>query len=160
MPRSEEARENGSIIAFDPNYRPRLWPDAATAKAAIEAALAVTDIALPTFPDEQMLYGDNEPQATATRLAKAGVREIVVKNGEKPCLVVSEGTSATVAALQVKAVDTTGAGNSFNGGYLAARLAALRRRKQPRKAHKVAAAVVQVRGALAPFEVLRAAFAG
>lgn len=153
------ARKNGSIVAFDPNYRPRLWSDAAVAKASIEAALAVTDIALPTFPDEQMLCGDQNPEATVARLAEAGIGEIVVKNGELPCLVSLEGISASVAALQVDAVDTTGAGDSFNGGYLAARLAGFSPADAAAKAHKVAAAVVQVRGALAPFEVLKAAFA-
>ena len=49
---------HGSLIAFDPNYRPRLWRDAEAARAAIAEALAVTDIALPTFPDEQTLFGD------------------------------------------------------------------------------------------------------
>ena len=48
----------GSLIAFDPNYRPRLWPRREDAHAAIVEALAVTDIALPTFPDEQVLFGD------------------------------------------------------------------------------------------------------
>ena len=52
-------------------------------------------------------------------------------------------------------VDTTGAGDSFNGAYLAARLAGVAPAEAARKAHAVAAAVVQVRGALAPFEVLR-----
>ena len=68
------ARANGSTIAFDPNYRPRLWSDAATAKAAIAAAISVTDIALPTFPDEQALYGDTDP-AGYSRQARRERRE-------------------------------------------------------------------------------------
>jgi 2-dehydro-3-deoxygluconokinase len=55
-------------------------------------------------------------------------------------------------------VDTTGAGDSFNGGYLAARITGHAPADAARRAHKVAAAVVQVRGALAPFETLRTAF--
>ncbi|MER8439055.1 sugar kinase, partial [Mesorhizobium sp. M1393] len=63
-----KARAAGSLVAFDPNYRPRLWHRREEAQAAILDALAVTDIALPTFPDEQMLFGDAAPQATAERL--------------------------------------------------------------------------------------------
>lgn len=153
------ARKAGGLVAFDPNYRPRLWPSPDAARAAIDAALSVIDIALPTFPDEQSLYGDAAPEATADRLAAAGVGEIVVKNGELPATVRSGSKSETVSAVHVPSpLDTTGAGDSFNGSYLAARLAGLQPVEAARKAHAVAAAVVQVRGALAPFETLRQAF--
>jgi len=154
-----EARQQGSLIAFDPNYRPRLWPDAGAARAAIVEALEIADIALPTFPDEQTLFGDTDPQVAAERMAGLGVAEIVVKNGEAPALVRSGDTTVEIAAVHVPSpVDTTGAGDSFNGAYLAARLAGIVPAEATRKAHAVAAAVVQVRGALAPFEVLREAF--
>ena len=153
------ARKAGSLIAFDANYRPRLWNTPEEARAAIQEALAVTDIALPTFPDEQMLCGDVSPEATAERLAAAGVAEIVVKNGESPALLRVDSSSRALPAMTVAApVDTTGAGDSFNGSYLAARLAGHDPVEAVKRAHKVAAAVVQVRGALAPFEMLRAAF--
>jgi 2-dehydro-3-deoxygluconokinase len=154
------ARKAGSLVAFDANYRPRLWKSPDEAQAAIAEALSVADIALPTFPDEQALYGDASPQATADRLSTAGVAEIIVKNGELPATLRHDGKTVTVDAVHVASpVDTTGAGDSFNGSYLAARLAGLPPVEATRKAHAVAAAVVQVRGALAPFETLRAAFA-
>ena len=153
-----EARRAGSLVAFDPNYRPRLWPSPDEAKAAINAALAVCDIALPTFPDEQMLCGDASPAATAERLLAAGVRESVVKGGAEPCLVVTDGNRSTVPAVHVaNPVDTTGAGDSFNGGYLSARLLGHPPAEAAAMAHRVAAAVVQVRGALAPYDTLRIA---
>jgi 2-dehydro-3-deoxygluconokinase len=152
------ARSDGSLIAFDPNYRPRLWPSKDEAQAAIARALELTDIALPTFPDEQALYGDASPETTAGRIGEQ-VKEVVVKNGEQPALIHADGQAQSVAAVHVaQPVDTTGAGDSFNGGYLAARLAGHAPAEAARRAHKVAAAVVQVRGALAPFEVLREAF--
>lgn len=155
-----KARAAGSLVAFDPNYRPRLWQSREEAQAAILDALAVADIALPTFPDEQMLFGDSAPQATAERFGKL-VGEVVVKNGEKPALIATGGALQPVPAQHVATpVDTTGAGDSFNGGYLAARLAGHAPADAVQRAHRVAAAVVQVRGALAPFEVLRTAFEG
>jgi 2-dehydro-3-deoxygluconokinase len=155
------ARAAGAKIAFDPNYRPRLWASVDAARAAITQSLSGADIALPTFPDEEVLFGDRTPEATAERLARAGVGEIVVKNGADPALVVAEGRSASIAAVTVETpVDTTGAGDSFNGGYLAARLTGHAPEEAARRGHAVAASVVQVRGALAPHETLRAAFEG
>jgi len=153
-----DARQAGSVVAFDPNYRPRLWSSAEAAKAALAAALAVTDIALPTFPDEQALYGDRDLVATAERLSVAGVGEIAVKDGEKPALIAAGTRRDPVPAVSVQAVDTTGAGDSFNGAYLAARLRGDSPAEAAVRAHRVAGAVVQVRGAVAPFEVLRSAF--
>lgn len=154
------ARRSGSLVAFDPNYRPSIWPDGGAARVAISRALAVADIALPTFPDERMLFGDPSPEATAERLSR-GVEEVVVKNGERPALVAAGGRIEAVPAIAVAApLDTTGAGDAFNGAYLAARLAGHDAVEAARRAHRVAAAVVQVRGALAPFEVLREAFGG
>lgn len=156
-----KARAAGSTVAFDPNYRPRLWASREEAKSAIANALAITDIALPTFPDEQMLFGDASPAATAERVTDFGVKEIVVKDGAEPALVTAGGAGETIPAVQIEApVDTTGAGDSFNGAYLAARLLGHEPVEAARRAHKVAAAVVQVRGALAPFATLRCAFSG
>ena len=87
------ARDQGALIAFDPNYRPRLWPDAEAARAAIVEALGVVDIALPTFPDEQALFGDANLKPAAMRMATAGVGEVVVKNGEEPALVWTDGVA-------------------------------------------------------------------
>jgi 2-dehydro-3-deoxygluconokinase len=62
--------------------------------------------------------------------------------------------------MPTEPVDTTGAGDSFNGSYLVARLLGDVPEAAVARAHRVASAVVRVRGALAPFEVLRDAFAG
>ena len=153
------ARKGGAMIAFDANYRPRLWKSVDEARSAVSEALALTDIALPTFPDEEMLFGDATSQATAERIALAGVAEVVVKNGEHAALLCCDTKQSSIPAESVAApVDTTGAGDSFNGGYLAARLTGQLPCDAVRSAHRVAAAVVQVRGALASHDVLRAAF--
>ncbi|PWJ76963.1 2-keto-3-deoxygluconate kinase [Pseudaminobacter salicylatoxidans] len=153
------ARAHGCHVAFDPNYRPRLWPDTATARAAIDEGLKVADLALPTFADEQDLYGDASPEATLERLERAGVAESVVKNGEREVVISHYENIFAVPATRVEApIDTTGAGDAFNGAYLSARLLGQSPKDAARRAHRVAAAVVQVRGALAPFEILRLAF--
>ncbi|MBL8583990.1 MAG: sugar kinase [Rhizobiaceae bacterium] len=155
------ARANGGMIAFDPNYRPRLWPSPEAAREAMRQAMALSDIALPTLADEQALFGDADADATAARLQAAGVKEFAIKDGADPALVGDGGTPNVVAAERVeRPVDTTGAGDAFNAGYLAAILCGLPPREAARKGHLTAAAVVGVRGALAPHPLLRAAFSG
>ncbi len=155
-----QCRAGGSRLAFDANFRHQLWPDRALAREAIAEATRLADIALPTLPDEQALYGDADAQACAARVAALGVEEIVVKDGAAPALVTAEGRGAFVPAAPARAIDTTGAGDSFNGGYLAARLQGFSPVEAARKAHAVAARVVEIRGALAPMALARAAFAG
>lgn len=153
------ARANGSRIVFDPNWRPRLWPSPDAARAAIAQALVHTDIALPTFPDEAALFGDASPAQTIARLSAAGVAEIVVKDGAGQAYFSGvDGIMPVPAVTVATPVDTTGAGDAFNGGYLAARLAGDSPADAVRRAHRVAAAVVQHHGALVPHAVLRAAF--
>jgi 2-dehydro-3-deoxygluconokinase len=152
------ARAAGSRIAFDPNYRPRLWPDRAAAMAALNAAYGLSDIVLPTFDDENALFGDRDPAATLQRLQVAGIREAVVKNGPAPALLlVHEAFEEVPAAAVVRPVDTSGAGDAFNGAYLAARLKGRAPAVAATFAHRIAAAAIGTRGALAPLDTLRAA---
>ena len=145
------ARAAGTRIAFDPNYRPRLWNSSDAAREANDRALSVSDIALPTFPDEADLYGDASPDATAARIQAAGVDEIVVKNGIEPALVGRGGWMRPVVAMPSSSpVDTTGAGDAFNGAYLAARLLGHDPVASVGVAHRVAARCVETRGALTP----------
>lgn len=139
------------MVAFDPNYRPRLWETPEAAKAAFAEAFRLADVALPTFEDEQALFGDSTPEDVMTRLGRYGVREMVVKCGADPARFSSDGKSGVISAVQVeKPVDTTGAGDAFNGGYLASRLQNRSIENAIEFAHRVASVCIQTRGALVP----------
>jgi 2-dehydro-3-deoxygluconokinase len=149
----DRARARGGRVVFDSNYRPRGWPSIEAARAAFAAMLKRVDVMLPTFGDEQEVWGDAEPRATIDRLHAAGVREIAVKNGASVALASDGKTLFQIACEPVAhVVDTTAAGDSFNGGYLAARIAGLDIERAVRAGHRLAGAVVQHRGAIIPLE--------
>ncbi len=149
------ARAKGCRIAFDSNYRPAGWPDPATARAVIGRFLACVDIALPTFDDEAALFEDADADATATRYADAGVSEITVKLGAEGCLLDTAGERQRVAvSRQIKPIDTTAAGDSFNAGYLSGRLAGRSARDAALAGHHLAAAKIAHRGAIIPREAM------
>lgn len=154
----KQCRANGSQIAFDPNFRPALWTDHNLARELISEAMRCSDIALPTLPDEQALFGDKDGEACIARLATLGVKEIIVKDGTDPAIVQFEGQQTLVPSVKANAIDTTGAGDSFNGGYLAARLEGKSPVEAAKQAHTLAARVVECRGALAPMQLVHDLF--
>lgn len=147
-------------LAFDPNIRPRLWPDLATAADAVTRLAVRADILLPTHDDEAMAFGDADASATLARYRALGVPEVVVKDGTRPSRFHSRGEAGTRPVAPAPTLDTTGAGDSFNGAYLAARLAGRGVEDAVAQAQRVSAAVVGARGALIPAPLLRTAAAG
>lgn len=144
------SKENGATIAFDANYRPRLWSSLDETRQALAAILPLVDIALPTFDDEALMYGDIDPHQTADRLAAAGISEIVVKNGARDALAYHHANLLSVPVPQVvQPLDTTGAGDAFNGGYLAARMSGLNVAQSIAIGHAIAAQTVVTKGAFA-----------
>ena len=90
----EMARQQGAKVAFDGNFRPRGWKgDLPRTRTVFMEALKRVDVALPTFDDEAVLWGDPSPEATVERLQAFGIGEIVVKNGPNSALVAAGGTA-------------------------------------------------------------------
>jgi len=144
-----KARDNGAKIAFDTNLRPALWSSPRVMACVLTAAASVCDIVLPTHTDEAPLFGDASIEATAQRYLDLGVGEVVVKDGSKDALVATADERVRVAPQPgARVVDATGAGDSFNGAYLAARLAGKGLREAAEAAHRTAAIVIGHKGAL------------
>lgn len=155
-----QARSNGCTVAMDSNFRPRGWGgDITRARATFERFWRLSDIGLPTFDDEQALWGDATPAATADRLQRFGLTEIVVKNGADGALVRFEGRDHLVPCpATVQPLDTTAAGDSFNAGYLARRLAGDEPGAAALQGHRLAGVVIQHRGAIVPRAATAAMF--
>lgn len=150
----KRASDSGARIAYDSNYRPRLWEDAGEARAANEVALGWADLALPSFDDEQALYGDADPGATAARIARYGPEEVVVKNGPGDVTIrAGRETLILPGAPHPAPVDTTAAGDSFNAGYIVARAIGESPQAAAAAGATLAGKVVGVRGAIMPDDV-------
>ncbi len=150
-----EARAAGAIVSFDPNVRLRLWPGVPELKRATREMLQGADIALPSFDDEALIWSDADPDATLARISSLGVDEIVVKNGSADvALQFGDTRRRAPTPLMADIRDTTGAGNSFNAGYLAARFVGMEPLEACGVAQGVAGEVLHCFGALAPSEAL------
>jgi 2-dehydro-3-deoxygluconokinase len=147
------ARRRGGRVAFDTNYRPAGWPDPAAARDAVTSFMRETDIALPTADDEARLFGDADIEACIARYRGLGVAELALKLGPEGCCIVAGGERRLVPVPErVQPVDTTAAGDSFNAGYLALRLAGKPPEEAALAGHRMAGAVVRHRGAIIPRE--------
>ena len=143
------ARARGTRIVFDPNLRPRLWEGAEIMRRTVQAAAASCDLILPSLDDESAHFGDADPQATIARYLAAGARQVVVKAGGGPVhFGGADGTGIVTDLPRVQPVDTTAAGDSFNAGYLAARLGGAAIPDAIRRAHALSLRVIAHPGAL------------
>lgn len=138
-----------SLVAFDSNYRPTLWESADVARKTIEEMWSIADIALPSIDDERNLFGDTSDDAVVQRFAKKAWTACAVKRGDQgpisPTLAITGNQNFPPAE---KVIDTTAAGDSFNGGYLAALLSGQDELQCLQAGHACASYVVGVPGAI------------
>lgn len=144
-----EARKAGTLVAFDGNYRPRLWGhNRELARLIYSRILDMTDICLATADDEALLWDDADANVSYRRLATHGVVEIVIKCGSKGALIAPGSLVETAPDLHP--VDTTAAGDSFNAAYIFARLAGRTPQFAAEEGNKLAGLVIKHAGAIIP----------
>lgn len=107
------------LVAFDSNYRPQLWESVAHARQNTKAAFVRCDIALPSMDDETALFGDGSKEAVLDRLAGYGVNQGVLKCGADGPIDLADTSIVHDLPAATQVVDSTAAGDSFNGAYLA-----------------------------------------
>ncbi|MEE4371272.1 sugar kinase [Pseudomonas alliivorans] len=150
-----KARSRGAKVAFDNNYRPRLWASVEHAREAYLACLPYVDLALLTEDDEQALYGYTDTEQLLTAYRQRGIDEIVIKRGAQSCVVETDGKRFEIPTQKVeRVVDTTAAGDSFSAAYLAARLKGEHPQQAAEAGHRLAGIVIRHPGALVPKSVM------
>ena len=149
---SKRAQE-GAKIAFDSNYRPALWDDPATARAVMDRMWDITDIALPSIDDEMALTGEDNEETVVNRFSASTWEGVAIKRGSKgpisPNLAAADHPVFEPAA---NVVDTTAAGDSFNGAYLAAYLSGADEVERLQAGHQLASKVIGFPGAIIPHD--------
>ena len=109
------AKKLGLTTSFDSCWDPRRrWRLA-------KMCLPFVDYYLPSIEEAGETFGSRDPRTIAERAFAAGVRKVVVlKRGSKGCYALPRGGSPVeLPAFKVKVVDATGAGDCFDGGFLA-----------------------------------------
>ena len=114
----EIARAKGTQVAVDTNLRLKLWP-LDRARASIHEALRLADIALPSLEDAEQLTGLGDRNAIADFYLGLGPSVVALKLGKEGVLVATADRRGVVPGRPVEAVDTTGAGDTFGGSFLA-----------------------------------------
>lgn len=151
------ARAAGRLIIFDPNLRPRLWQRMDDMRRATMEAASVADIALPSFDDEAQVFGDADLAGCANRYAAVACGTVIVKNGGGEMFGLSSGVASRFDGLpRLRPLDSTGAGDAFNGVFAARLLAGYTIAESVTAAHRASSQVIMHPGALIPMDRLNA----
>jgi 2-dehydro-3-deoxygluconokinase len=141
-------------IAFDPNVRLRLWQSPQVAAKTLLAAIAACDIALPSSEDLAWLLRTTEPERQMDRLLEIGISEVALTLGAEGCAIAAGELRVQLSGQRFgSAIDTSGAGDAFNGVYLANRLKGRSPEQAGEAALRVASRVVTHAGAIVPESV-------
>ncbi|MBQ8002394.1 MAG: carbohydrate kinase [Clostridia bacterium] len=112
------AKEKGLIISYDPNYRAPLWESEAKAIEGMKSILCYVDIIKISDEETKLLTGFKDEVEASEALIEMGIKTVIVTLGEKGAVVRNKDGYVYSAAQKVTAVDTTGAGDAFMGGFL------------------------------------------
>ena len=144
---ARQVRASGGKVAFDSNYRPRLWDRPETARIWRDRAVSVATFGLPSLDDERRLgEGAETAEMVRDHWLTWGCKEVVVKLGEAG-IMLPDGT-VTRPEVQLHALDTSGAGDAFDAGYLAARLRGLPPEQAAAQGQRLAGWTVMRQGAI------------
>ena len=141
-------RLNGGKVIFDSNYRPILWKTQYQAKNNYIKVYKNCDIALPTYDDEKLLFNYKTKKECVQAIQKKGVKDIVLKLGKDGCFYLDEGKQVLVSTGKVKSIDTTGAGDSFNAGYISAIINGKDKNNACKYGNSIAKDVIRKKGAI------------
>jgi 2-dehydro-3-deoxygluconokinase len=143
------AKQSGVMVTYDPNLRLKLWP-INTARAVTTYTFELADVIFPSIEDMRILLGPVSPEAAARQILKRGPKIVVIKLGADGCLVVTRDRVVRSPGFQVTPVDTTGAGDAFDGAFAVGLLEGWTIEETAVFANAVGALTTLGKGAVAP----------
>jgi len=109
----KKAKEMGLSTSIDTNYDPKeKW------EGDIFNVLDYTDVFLPNMTELMAISGEKDPDSAIRHLTKNRNLLVAVKNGEDGAFAEKDKVRYSAETIQVKPIDTTGAGDSFDAGFL------------------------------------------
>jgi 2-dehydro-3-deoxygluconokinase len=142
----EIAKKNNVIISFDPNIRKKLCSEEECRKI-LRDILPQCDIFLPGYSEAKFLLHDGEPDELCKELLSMGIKTVAMKLGKEGCIVANSSMVKTIQGVKIeKVVDTVGAGDGFDAGFMTGMLNGWDIEKCGRLANVVGAMVVMVVG--------------
>jgi 2-dehydro-3-deoxygluconokinase len=143
------ARGAGVTVSYDTNLRLRLWP-LDRARAVIHAAAELTDILRPGLDDAMHLTGLADPDHIVDFYLDLGPKIVALTLGSDGAIVATREKRERLTPIEVRAVDATGAGDMFDGAFLAEYLRTGDPFRAGRYANVAAALSTEGYGAVAP----------
>ncbi|NLS08051.1 sugar kinase [Rhizobium sp. P32RR-XVIII] len=145
----DAARAAGVKVAYDTNLRLKLWP-LARARAVTHATIPLCDVIFPSLDDATVLTGLTDPNEIASFYLDLGAPLCLLKMGKEGVLVASLSGRQKIAGYKVASVDATGAGDTFDGSFLAMLIGGKSPIEAARYANAAAALSTCGYGAVAP----------
>jgi len=114
----DRAKAAGAIISYDPNYRASLWGSKDEAIRYMRSLITTADIMKVSDEELPLLTGETDPEQATDVLLDQGVKLVAVTLGAKGAFIRVRSESRLVPGFRSNAIDTTGAGDAFFGGFL------------------------------------------
>ena len=114
----ENAKKSGCIISYDPNYRASLWKIEDLVKKQMREMIRLVDVMKISDEETALLTDCEDHERAAEHLIAKGVKIAVVTLGKTGAYVRTQNGGEIVKGFRNKALDATGAGDAFWGGFL------------------------------------------
>lgn len=116
----EEARSQGLLIGFDPNYHPMIWQRGEDGAQYVKSIISKVDVIKPSEDDAERLFGKDEPVKQLEKFLELGAKLVIMTLGKDGAIVSNGKETLSFDSLATEIVDTTGAGDAFWSGFYAA----------------------------------------